>query len=170
MKNKLFKLNQNGTTLMELMVYLGISSIVTLMLTMFLVNSTEQRVLTNDQQIAQYNARQVIEKMTYSLRNAYDVNIEAGGTKAVVYSYFYTNPGVPDNVITVYELNGGKIYYGQDINTIPGPSGMKLLTDENVNVSLVSFKKVSSSLRINLIVEKGVGESDINSTISFRQQ
>ncbi|MFA6391143.1 MAG: hypothetical protein WCW66_00125 [Patescibacteria group bacterium] len=170
MKNKLFKLNQNGTTLMELMVYLGISSVVTLMLTMFLVNSTEQRVMTNDQQMAQHNARQVIEKMTYSLRNAYSVDVQASGTKAVIYSYYYTNPGIPDNVITVYELNGGKMYYGQDINTIPDPSGMKLLTDEDVNVSLVSFKKVSSSLRINLNVEKGEGKSDINSTVSFRQQ
>jgi hypothetical protein len=155
---------------MELMVYLGISSIVTLMLTMFLVNSTEQRVLTNNQQTAQYNARQIIEKMTYSLRNAYDVDIQASGTKAIVYSHFYTNPVAPDNIITVYELNGGKMYYGQDMNLIPAPSSMKLLTDEDVNVSLVSFKKVSSSLRINLIVEKGTGESDINSTISFRQQ
>ncbi|MFH1535058.1 MAG: hypothetical protein ABIF80_03670 [Patescibacteria group bacterium] len=170
MKNKLFKLNQNGTTLMELMVYLGISSVVTLMLTMFLVNSTEQRVMTNDQQIAQHNARQVIEKMTYSLRNAHDVNIEAGGTRAVIYSDYYDNLGVPQDVITVYELSSGKIYYGQDINLIPSPSSMKLLTDEDVNVSLIAFKKVSSSLRINLNVEKGLGESDINSTISFRQQ
>ncbi|MBU0612979.1 hypothetical protein KKB10_03090 [Patescibacteria group bacterium] len=155
---------------MELMVYLGISSVVTLMLTMFLVNSTEQRVMTNDQQIAQHNARQVIEKMTYSLRNAHDVNIEAGGTRAVIYSDYYDNLGVPQDVITVYELSSGKIYYGQDINLIPSPSSMKLLTDEDVNVSLIAFKKVSSSLRINLNVEKGLGESDINSTISFRQQ
>ncbi|MBU1951842.1 hypothetical protein KJ733_02930 [Patescibacteria group bacterium] len=152
------------------MVYLGISSVVTLMLTMFLVNSTEQRVMTNDQQIAQHNARQVIEKMTYSLRNAHDVNIEAGGTRAVIYSDYYDNLGVPQDVITVYELSSGKIYYGQDINLIPSPSSMKLLTDEDVNVSLIAFKKVSSSLRINLNVEKGLGESDINSTISFRQQ
>jgi Tfp pilus assembly protein PilE len=170
MKKKFFHLNNRGTTLMELMVYLGISSVVTLSLTMFLARSTEQRVMTNDQQTAQHNARQVIEKMTYSLRNAYSVDIQSGGTKAIIYSYYYDNLGVPQDVITVYELNGGKIYYGQDINLIPSPSNMKQLTDEGVNVTQASFKKISSSLQIILDVKKGTGESDVRSTISFRQQ
>jgi type II secretory pathway pseudopilin PulG len=170
MSYQLLKNNQHGTTLMELMVYLGISSIVTLSLTMFLVRSTDQRIMTNNQQAAQHNARQVIEKITYSLRNAYNVNIEAGGTRAIIYSYYYVDPTNPDNLITVYELSGGKVYYGQDINAIPDHSSMKLLTDEDVDVTAVSFKKISSSLRVNLNVEKGSGESEINSTISFRQQ
>ncbi|MFA6271732.1 MAG: hypothetical protein WC693_01305 [Patescibacteria group bacterium] len=170
MKSEQVKINQLGTTLMELMVYLGISSVVTLSLTMFLAQSTEQRVMTNNQQMAQHNARQVIEKMTYSLRNAYDVTIEAGGTRAIIYSYYYVDPANPDNLITVYELDGGKMYYGQNINSIPDHSSMKLLTDEDVDVTVVSFKKISSSLRINVNVEKGTGESSVSSTISFRQQ
>lgn len=170
MKFKFPKLNKRGTTLMELMVYLGISSVVTLSLTMFLAQSTKQRVMTNDQQLAQYNARQVVEKMTYSLRNAYDVSIEAGGTRAVVYSYYYVDPANPDDLITVYELDGGRMYYGQDINSVPGHSSLKQLTDEGVEVTSVSFKKILSSLKVDLSVSKGIGESDVSTTISFRQQ
>jgi Tfp pilus assembly protein PilV len=152
------KKNQKGVTLMELLVYLGISALVILAMGTFMVNVTKARVLSNNQRLAQQNARLILEKMTYSLRNAYDVNV-LSPAKVEIKSYDYNDPNNPVSKTAVIERQADNLLY------LDGWS----LTEEGVSVTNVNFEKVSSSLQVSLTTEKNSQQASLSSTISFRQ-
>ncbi|PIS42928.1 MAG: hypothetical protein COT24_00830 [Candidatus Kerfeldbacteria bacterium CG08_land_8_20_14_0_20_40_16] len=166
----LIRKNEKGITLAELVVYLGISGLVTLILTSFLVQSTKQRIETNNQQLAQHTTRQVLEKMSHSLRNAYDVDVLAGGDGINIYSKIYSISGDPQTEITTYRVIDEKIYYDETLGLLPDFSELKPITDEGIIVNAVQFRKISSSLKIEMQITKGNREATLDSTIFFRQQ
>lgn len=160
--------NKNGVTLMELMIYLGISSIIALAMTSFLTNVTKQRVEISNQQIAQYNARQVLEKLTYSLRNAYEVEVNPDGTAVNIFSNNYDNP-LQQPIISTYIYKNQKLYYGQSVINPPAEDTLLPITDEGLSVDNINFSQVSSSLKLQLVISKSGRQSGLDSTIAFRQ-
>ncbi|MFA5051733.1 MAG: prepilin-type N-terminal cleavage/methylation domain-containing protein [Patescibacteria group bacterium] len=160
--------SQAGATLIELLVYLGISSFVVLGSLLFLVQMTTARLATNDQKTAQQSARLAVEKMTYSLRNAYDVVVNADGTRVTIYSNDTAHPGQP--VITVYGLRDGRLMYGQSLVVPPDDAELQPILNDNVEIADLQFKKISASLQVSLSTIKSNRQSSVESTIAFRQK
>lgn len=160
--------NRRGITMLELMVYLGITVIIVSGLTTFLVQVTKQRINLHNQQLAQHNNRQVIEKMTHVLRNAYDVEIYQNGTALDVYSHNYTDHNSP--IITTITYQEKRLFYGVSTGTRSVGELLLPLTDFGIVVEQVSFEQISSALQIALTMAKSESTASINSTISFRQQ
>ena len=165
---KIMKRQPKGVTLMELMIYLGISTIVVLALTSYLVQATKARVEMNNQQFVQHNTRQALEKMTYALRNAYDVAVYQEGSAVDIYSYNFDDPAKP--IIYTFKYKDQDLFYGQSVEVPPAEESLQQLTDDGVSVESVSFKKISSSLQVQLVMKKNERQATLNSTIAFRQQ
>lgn len=153
---------------MELLVYLGISSFVVLGSLMFLTQMTTARLATDNQKLAQQGARLAVEKMTYSLRNAYDVVVSADGTRATIYANDTEHPG--QAVVTVYTMEANRLVYGQSMVVPPDDAALQPVLNDDVTVTSLQFQKVSASLQISLSTEKNNGTSSVNSTIAFRQK
>lgn len=152
-----------GVTLVELLIYLGISSIVTLAMSAFLVTTVHQRTEVASQNAAQHETRRVLEQLTYGLRNAYSVDVRTGGSAVDVYSDS-TEPQV-----ATYELSGDRLNFGQQATTPPPAETLQPITGTDMKVTEVRFTRVASSLQVHLVIMKGTHQSTINSTISFRQ-
>ncbi|MFA6553596.1 MAG: hypothetical protein WCT27_04165 [Patescibacteria group bacterium] len=153
---------------MELLVYLGISSMVMLGSTLFLVQTTKIRLSSDNQKLTQHSSRLALEKMTLSLRNAYDVVVSADGTRATIYSYNFNDPGRP--IVSVYCGRDGQLWYGQSFVIPPDDGALSPVIEAGVKVSTVQFNKVSASLHVRLNTVKNDRESSIESTIAFRQK
>jgi len=159
---------QTGVTLMELLVYMGISSVVILGMMAFLVQTTKTRVSAESQHLAQHSARQALEQMTYSLRNAYDVVVNVDGTRAIIFS---DNPDdAIQPIVTVYAIKDGQLVSAQAISVPPDDSSLQPVSGDGVIFTDVQFKKISASLQVTLGTVKNSRSSKIESTIAFRQR
>lgn len=160
--------DRRGVTLLELLLYLGISSAVVLGMTGFLVRATRQRVVTMDQTIAQQNGRTVSALFTHALRNAYDVTVQSAPLSAVISSENPDNPG--QTIVTVfrYDETAKTIEYGQAVGS--PPVVFIPLTDPSVAVENVSFERVSSALVLEARFTRGDRAASLASTIAFRQR
>jgi Tfp pilus assembly protein PilE len=165
---KFLMTNEKGTTLMELMIYLVISSLIIIAMTSYLVQATRARVALNDQHLVQNDSRVVLEKMTYSLRNAYDVSVSSDNQSVTVFSHNFDDPMRP--IITTYIYQSGQLMYGQAIGVPPAEPSMTPLVSSQVVVQNVHFAKVSSSLQVTLALAKNNKTSEVVSTIAFRQK
>lgn len=156
-----------GVTLMELLVYLGISSFIVVALTSYLMNATRQRVLAMDQTIAQENARAVFAKMTYALRNSYAVAVSETPERVEITAENPGHPGQP--IITVFQYNPliQSVEYGQAIGT--PPIAFQPLTDPAVTVRDLDFEGVSSAVIVRGTFLRGTREAHVESTIAYRQ-
>lgn len=162
-------MNQRGVTLMELLVYLGMSTIVALGLTAFLTTTTAARVQTSNQHLAQHNGRLVLEKLTHSLRNAYEVVVYNEGNSVDIYSYNFDEPAKP--IVTTFSHDAGQslLLYGQALVSRPSTNSLVPLIEPTVIVDQVTFTPVSASLHVQLTLLKDNGQASLDSTIAFRQ-
>ncbi len=165
LKNKIK--NQRGVTLMELLVYLGISTIVVVGLSALMTNTMHARVVSNNSKDAQQNARRVLENMTYSLRNAYQLDVAADGQSMNIYSQNIDNPSEP--LVTTYQYVDSQLFYAQAVNELPPADTFISLVDEGVLVKDVNFHKISSSINVEFTIIKNSRQAEINSTIAYRQ-
>lgn len=159
--------NQRGVTLMELLVYLGISSVVVLSMMTLMANVSKQRLERTQQNTAQQAARVAVDKMTYSLRNAYSVVVAADGKTLDIYSYNFTNPAQP--IVTTYREQDSRLYVGQALTTPPPPADLRPATPPTVLLEQLSFREISSAVQVTIRCRNGTRTADVSSTISFRQ-
>jgi len=159
--------NQRGLSLMELLVYLGISTIVVIGLSTVMTNTMSARVVSNNAKDAQQNARRVLENMTYSLRNAYQLDVSADGLSMNIYSQNIDNPSEP--LVATYKYIDSQLLYAQAINELPSDDTFVSLVDDGILVEDVNFRKISSSINVKFTIIKSSREAKINSTIAYRQ-
>lgn len=161
------RIQPRGFTLIELVVYLGLSSIVVVASTGYVAAATRVRVHTVQQQALQDDARSIIGNLSYTLRNAYRIDIVEAGARADVYAVDPDAPGHP--IVTSYQLRDGVLRQGKSIDT--PPAEMILLNGSEVTVSAgpVPFAVVSSSLELRLSLAKGGVTVPVETTISYRQ-
>ena len=156
------RLDQRGTTMFELVIYLALSSLVVLTMFQFISGLSAARVRTADQKLAQENARTVLARMTHALRNSKDVtvaadriNIEQENTNRIVFA-----------------VKDGTIQYAEKLDVPPAyPADIELrpLTDPGVVLDTATFKKISSSVQVNVQFKKGTQVAQLDSTIAYRQ-
>ena len=137
-------------------------------MTNFLVQTTGFRVGLNNQHLAQHETRVVMEKMTYSLRNAYDVQVAPDGKKVAIYSHNFDDPS--QSIVTVYRAASQQLQYGQAIGSEPPEAALLPVVNDDILVQNINFTKISSSLQVDLTLMKKDKTSNINSTIAFRQK
>ncbi|MBI5405185.1 MAG: prepilin-type N-terminal cleavage/methylation domain-containing protein [Candidatus Kerfeldbacteria bacterium] len=151
--------NQRGTTLMELMVYLAISTVVVLSMTTFVTALTKTRVRTTDQQIAQAEARNVIERMTHTIRNSRDVAVTGARIDATDET----------GLVTSYCGCDGTIKSGQHMAFPPAGADLEPAIESGVQVDNFTLERLGSSVRVSLNFSKNGQSAALVSTIAFRQ-
>ncbi|MFA6099238.1 MAG: prepilin-type N-terminal cleavage/methylation domain-containing protein [Patescibacteria group bacterium] len=159
--------NQRGVTLMELLIYLGISSVVVLTMMTLMANVSKQRLQRIQQNTAQQAARVAVDKMTYSIRNAYRVDISADGKTLDIYSTNFADLTKP--IVTTYSELDNQLYTGQSLETPPQPENLQPATPPGVILEQLSFREISSAVQVSLRCRNGARNAEISSTISFRQ-
>jgi len=159
--------NQQGVTLMELLIYLAMSTVVVVGLSAVMTSTMQARVVSNSTKDAQQNARRVLENMTYSLRNAYQLDVAADGKSINIYSQNIDNPSEP--YITTYKYDDSELLYAQAINELPAEDTFISLVDEGITVEDVFFNKIASSISVEFTTIKNNRKATINSTIAYRQ-
>ncbi len=154
-----------GFTLIELVLYLGLSSIVVLASTSFLTAATKVRVHTKQQQNIQSEIDAVSGRLSYTLRNAYRVELDVPGTRIDVYA---KDPSSPDPIVTSFQVKDGALYTGK--NSVTPAADLYMLTNAATSVtSLSPFEVVSSSLKVMLSFTQGPVTVPFESVYAFRQ-
>ncbi len=155
-----------GFTLVELVLYLGLSSIVILASSSFLTTATTVRVHTKQQQMVQSDVDAVSGKLSYTLRNAYRVDLVESGNRIDVYAH---DPDTTDTVVTSFRIHDGALTTGK--NTTSPPADLYALTSVATTVAPgpVLFEVVSSSLKVSLICTQGSVTIPFESVYAFRQ-
>ena len=124
----------NGFTLLELLLYISISSIILLVTSLFLSTLLEGRV--KNQTIAEVEQQgvQVMQIITQTLRNADTINSPSIGLNS---SSLSVNTIVGSNNPTIFDLSGGVIRIKEGTgNVVP-------LTNSKITVSSLSFFNLS---------------------------
>lgn len=160
--------NQSGVTLIELLVYLGLSSLIVLAMAGFLTRLATQRTTLADKALVEQSARTVLSRMTYAVRNAYDVVVYNDGTAVDIYSKNYSDPARP--IVTTFLSDNGQLLYGQAENNPPGTSELLPVTDSQVSVAQLGFQRVSAAVVVDVTFVKNGRAIPLHSTIAFRQK
>ena len=157
----------HGITLVELLIYLGLSALVSVGLMGFMVRTAAQRSALANQQQAQRESRLLLERMSLALRNAYAVEISADGERIAIQSYDYGE--VSQTMFTVFEKKDQSVYMGQRLNEIPTEEDLICFTSSEINVQQLQFLKVSSSVQFRTTMAADGHTASLSSTIAFRQ-
>lgn len=131
---KLFLKNKRGLTLIEMLLYVSISSTMLVALVGALSVVLESRVRNNVSAEVDQQGLQVMQMITQTLRNADSVNSPTSGTSAASVSVktFLTNTDP-----TIFSESGGVLYITE------GTSTPIALTNSHVTVSELLFQNLS---------------------------
>jgi Tfp pilus assembly protein PilW len=125
-----------GFTLIELVIYIAILSLVLVSITGFFLNTTAGNMKESSYQEVQQNGRFVMTKITQETKKAIGINSPAAGSSnnslSLVMSDQNLNP-------TIFDLSGGKIRITQ------GSSAPIELTTDQVVVNSLQFTNLSYS-------------------------
>ncbi len=160
------KRKASGYTLIELMMYMGISAVLVVGVVGFMIRTTQERTLLVSQNAVQQNSRVVMEKMTTSIRNAYQVDVNAAGTEITIYAKNYANPSEP--IITIYQNQGQELSYSVGNPTAAGP--FFTILDGGIHVAQFHADTVASSVVLQATFEKNGKQASFSSTIAYRQK
>lgn len=127
---------QKGFTLIELLLYVSISAILLLVISLFLQMLLESRI--KNQAIAEVEQQglQVMQLITQTTRNADTINSPAQGASA---SSLSINTYTPVNNPTIFDLAGGLIRITE------GGGSAVSLTNSRVTASGLTFQNLSRS-------------------------
>lgn len=125
-------MKKNGFTLIELILYVSIITIVMSGLIPFAWNVIEGSVKSSIEQDVSSQARYVSERIKYEIRNAADIN-------SVSATSISLKETVPANDPTIIDLSGGKIRVKQ------GAGAAVNLNSNDTNVTALSFANYSSA-------------------------
>lgn len=152
-----------GYTLIELLVYLGLSSLVMLLMTGFLVRVMGNKAIAATQTLLQENERTIFESMTTAIRNSYAVDV-TDGTRVVVKSH---PAGSTDTLYTIFQPDANhRFSMGQGASE--ADVVMSPITDDGISV-LFSATADTASLDVTLAAKKGTQSNAFTSTIAYRQ-
>lgn len=154
-----FTKHQDGTTLMELMVYLAISTVVILAMTTFVSALTRSRVALTNQSTAQAELRNVMERLTYAVRNSHAVSVTGARIDLTDES----------GMVTTFCACDGTMKSGQLMTFPPALSDLHTIIDSSVTVQSVSIDQISTSVRIRLTLAAAGQTATASSTIAYRQ-
>jgi len=160
---------QGGTTIVELLVYLGVSTLVVMVMMSFTVGISQRRAMVNDQLLAQENGRLVAERMAYVLRNSYRQEVRVvGSTKQLIVTGL--DPAQPTrDLITVFEFSDGTIKYAQASGAAPPSALFAPMIDRAVVVDAADVENVSAATVLRLTLRKGNQRVQLESTVGWRQ-
>ncbi|MFA6511896.1 MAG: hypothetical protein WCV86_02095 [Patescibacteria group bacterium] len=152
-------MNQRGITMIEVLLYLGLSGMVLTFFGGMVLNMTRQQTLLADQQHAQEIARNTLSTITYAARNAYHIEIQPGQVD------FYAEPDT-NPVITRMRYENNALLIGNAVGT---PPNLISVIDADATVTNATFQTVSSALQVSLTIQVGTQSQSIHSTIAYRQ-
>ncbi len=128
------KTNQSGFTLLELLLYVSLATILLLATALFLSLLLESRVKNQTIAEVEQQGSQVMQTITQTLRNATVLNVPARGTKT---SSLSLNTLTSVNNPTVFKTSGGVIYVTK------GSAAAIPLTNSRVSASGLAFSNLS---------------------------
>jgi Tfp pilus assembly protein PilW len=141
--NKLSYKSVKGLTLVEMLLYVAISSVILLSLSLFLVFLLGQRV--KNQTIADVNQQglQVMQLITQSIRNARSIDTPAIGSVSDTLSMT-----MPDGLLspTVFDISNGTVRIRE------GAGAIVPLTNSHIVVSGLLFENISSTSTTERVV------------------
>lgn len=134
-------LNQHpkGFTLIELIIYLGITTAALLVFTSFMVDVTKNATRAQTATEIQRNARIALSRITQEIRTAHAVHVNS--------AHHITLTSSNDETIQMYLVNEDIAY------TIDG-GPIQILTNDNVRVTDLIFEQDDNSVSIALTLEQ----------------
>lgn len=150
---KFFNKSQRGLTLVEMLLYVSISSIILLSLSVFLTFLLSQRI--KNQSISDVNQQglQVIQLMTQTVRNARSVDTPLIGATSSSLSMTMTDPSLSP---TVFDVSGGVIRIKEGNNAVIP------LTNSHVNIQSFIIQNISSASSTDRMVRISFTVDHIN--------
>ncbi|MDO8482875.1 MAG: prepilin-type N-terminal cleavage/methylation domain-containing protein [bacterium] len=123
-----------GFTLVELLLYISLSGIILLSVSLFMASLLEARVKNQTIAAVEQEGAQVMEIINQALRNATAINSPATGTSAVLLSI---NTIIPENNPTIFDVSSSTIRIQEGV----GPAVP--LTSNRIIVSDLNFKNLT---------------------------
>lgn len=146
---------QNGFTLIELILYIGISAMFMTAATLFAWDVIYGRVKSYAQQEVNQNMRLASKRIIYEIRNASGINTVSANSISLAMSDSSRNP-------TVIDLSGGRVRIGYGTSGSCPTTTPCSLTSNAVTVSALSFTNFSSlpnseNIRFTITMSKEAG-------------
>lgn len=145
--------HQDGFTMIELIVYLGIASIALLVFYGFAANVMQSAARIKSASDVQENAHVVLSRITHDVRTT-DAAVASGSTL----TFTKTIGGIPTT--TCYDLVSTVVEYGSCTGAGCACAVSAALSDNTVNVTTLSFTGSSAQIGVNVTVEPRVGNAD----------
>lgn len=123
-----------GFTLIELLLYVSLSGIILLSVSIFMASLLEARVKNQTIATVEQEGAQVMEVINQAVRNATAINSPATGTSAVLLSI---NTTIPANNPTIFDLASGTIRIKEGAG-----SAVPLTSNRNI-VSGLNFQNLT---------------------------
>ncbi len=142
-----------GLSLIEMLLYVAISSIILLSLSLFLTFILGQRV--KNQSIADVNQQglQVMQLITQTIRNARSIDFPSIGATSSSLSMTMSDPLLSP---TIFDIVGGVVRIKEGSNAIIP------LTNSHVSVSSLLFQNISSTSSVDRIIRMSFTIDHIN--------
>lgn len=147
MKN-LFQQNKKGFTLIELILYISLTSIVLLSVSAFLIASLQARAKNRTIAEVEQAGEQVIQLITQTIRNSSAINSPAIGTSAASLSL---NTSVSASNPTVFDLASGVIRITEGSGD-PAPLTNSQVTASSLNFQNLSMADTPGIIRVTFIL------------------
>jgi Tfp pilus assembly protein PilW len=140
---KLFCKNQKGFSLVEMLLYVSISSVILLSLSLLLTSLFSSRVKSQSIADVDQQGMQVLQLITQTVRNAKSVDFPSIGATSTSLSVTMPDPMLSP---TVFDLTNGTVRITEGSN-----QSIKL-TNSHVTVTSLLFQNISSASSTDRIV------------------
>ena len=142
-------MHNRSFTLIELLIYIAIISLVLVSVTGFFWNIVSGNIKENSYQEVQQNGRFVITKITQEIKKAIGINSPVQGSSDNSLSLIMSEPNLNP---TIFDVSGGKLRITQ------GASAPIELTTDQIRVSNLQFTNLSylnspGTLRVEIALE-----------------
>lgn len=126
--------SRSGFTLIELLLYMAISGVILLIISLFLQTLLESRIKNQTIAEVEQQGLQVMQLITQTVRNADTINSPVTGASAATFSI---NTYTAGNNPTVFDLSSGVIRIKE------GAGAVVSLTNSRITVSALNFQNLS---------------------------
>jgi prepilin-type N-terminal cleavage/methylation domain-containing protein len=147
--NKIDKINwDSGFTLIEMLVYVAIFSIIVGALVSFMLLMSQSRI--NNQIVLEVNGQgtEVVRVITQALRNAVNINTPATSTSASLLSI---NTTLASTTPTTFTITSGVLYKTEGINPSVALTNSKVIVS-NLNFSNLSKTATFGTVRVSFTI------------------
>lgn len=158
--NKIF-IKQKGFTLIEVILYIGIASVLFLSITTLFSALLQSRSKAETISEVEGTATQVMQLITQTIRNGIAINAPASGSSASTLSLNVVSGALNP---TIFSLSSGNITMQEGANPVT------VISSNLVNVSALNFKNLSNnSIEITFTLSRinPDGKSELNYTQTY---